>query len=206
MRKLSKLQDEYNDVYGEIPASNEERLAFIKNQVKTDRAYAGKLEQEITRIKGIKWSTLDFTFYLVPKPTPRPRLDNGKHHFYVQRAADNKRFFKEYLKEMQDIPTIITPCKFYCTSYLPTPKGMGVLEQLLAELGLLRPIKKPDFDNLVKTYSDMITGTVLFDDSLIIEGVSKKYYSVKPRIEITVKYMEDFDSEFNRKHMLKKIE
>ena len=45
----------------------------------------------------------------------------------------------------------------------------------------------------------MCQGFLLYDDSLIVEGVSKKYYSVKPRIEIKIKYMEDYDSSFNKK-------
>ena len=60
---------------------------------------------------------------------------------------------------------------------------MSLVNQVLAELGLIRPLKKPDFDNLAKTYSDMTQGILLFDDALIIEGISRKWYSCKPRIE-----------------------
>ena len=80
---------------------------------------------------------------------------------------------------------------------------MSLVNQVLAELGLIRPVKKPDFDNLAKTYSDMTQGVLLFDDALIIEGISRKWYSCKPRIEITFKYMEDFDSDYNKKKILK---
>ena len=36
----------------------------------------------------------------------------------------------------------------------------------------------------------MIQGLLLYDDSLIIKGVSEKKYSIKPRIEITISYIE----------------
>ena len=52
----------------------------------------------------------------------------------------------------------------------------------------------------------MIQNTLIYDDSLIIEGISKKFYSIKPRIEITIKYMEDFDCLFNRKKIMSKID
>ena len=72
-------------------------------------------------------------------------------------------------------------------------------EKILAEMGLIRPISKPDFDNLAKTYSDMIQGTVMTDDALIVEGISRKYYSCKPRIEIIIEYMDEIDSDYNKK-------
>lgn len=75
---------------------------------------------------------------------------------------------------------------------------MKKMEMLLAEVGLIRPISKPDFDNLIKTYTDMIQGTMLLDDSLVIEGVSRKFYSSKPRVEISISYMVEFDSIFNK--------
>ena len=172
------------------------------SQAKNAEKTFAPVDGEIKRIQGIKWKTVKYIIYLIPKASPRPRRSlNG--HFYVNGAADNKRFFKNFYKETLNIPIIDTPCKFYCDSYLPIPSDMSLVNQVLAELGLIRPVKKPDFDNLAKTYSDMTQGVLLFDDALIIEGISRKWYSCKPRIEITFKYMEDFDSDYNKKKILK---
>ena len=65
-------------------------------------------------------------------------------------------------------------------------------------------MSKPDWDNVGKAYCDMIQDILIYDDSLVVEGVSKKFYSVKPRIEITIEYMEDYDCEFNKKKITKK--
>ena len=81
---------------------------------------------------------------------------------------------------------------------------MSKVEMVLAEMGLIRPISKPDWDNIGKAYCDMIQGFLIYDDSLIIKGMSEKFYSIKPRIEITISYMEDFDSKFNKRKMLKR--
>ena len=198
-----KLVEEYEEDYGDIPFDFDERISYIKSKIKSTKVLES-IDIEVRRIKKIKWKHIEFIFYLVPAATPRPRLGcNGR--FYVKGAADNKKFFKEYMKTIEDMKLIITPCKFHCTSYLPTPKSMPKSNQLLAEMGLIRPISKPDFDNLAKTYADMIQGTLLYDDALIIEGVSKKYYSIKPRIEIKIDYMSDFDSLFNAKKILSKI-
>ena len=193
---------EYDEKYGLVPTDKEERLKFLMSQAKNAEKTFAPVDGEIKRIQGIKWKTVKYVIYLIPKASPRPRRSlNG--HFYVNGAADNKRFFKNFYKETLNIPIIDTPCKFYCDSYLPIPSDMSLVNQVLAELGLIRPVKKPDFDNLAKTYSDMTQGVLLFDDALIIEGISRKWYSCKPRIEITFKYMEDFDSDFNKKKILK---
>ena len=193
---------EYDEKYGLVPTDKEERLKFLMSQAKNAEKTFAPVDGEIKRIQGIKWKTVKYVIYLIPKASPRPRRSlNG--HFYVNGAADNKRFFKNFYKETLNIPIIDTPCKFYCDSYLPIPSDMSLVNQVLAELGLIRPVKKPDFDNLAKTYSAMTQGVLLFDDALIIEGISRKWYSCKPRIEITFKYMEDFDSDYNKKKILK---
>ena len=193
---------EYEEKYGDIPNDKEGRLNYIISKAKNKERTFAPVKQEIDRIKKIKWKTVKYVIYFIPKASPRPRSSlNG--HFYVKGASDNKKFFKNFYKETLNIPIIDTPCKFYCDSYLPTPSDMSLINQVLAELGLIRPVKKPDFDNLAKTYSDMTQGILLYDDSLIIEGVSRKFYSCKPRIEITFKYMESYDSDYNKKRIFK---
>lgn len=193
---------EYEEKYGDIPNDKEGRLNYIISKAKNKERTFAPVKQEIDRIKKIKWKSVKYVIYFIPKASPRPRSSlNG--HFYVKGAADNKKFFKNFYKETLNIPIIDTPCKFYCDSYLPTPSDMSLVNQVLAELGLIRPVKKPDFDNLAKTYSDMTQGILLYDDSLIIEGVSRKFYSCKPRIEITFKYMESYDSDYNKKRIFK---
>ena len=198
---MLKIEKESNEKYGDIPTEYDKRIEMLnadinfKRQVKT-------IDGEIKRIKNIKWKKESFIIYLLPKPTPRPR--SGKNGvFYVKGAKDNKKYFEKYLLN-KDVDMICTPTKFSCKSYFPIPKSMNKIERVLAEMGFIRPISKPDWDNVAKAYCDMIQGFLIYDDSLIIDGTSSKYYSLKPRIEITIEYMEDFDSDFNRKKMKKK--
>lgn len=198
---LNKLVKEYEKDYGEIPSDFEGRLDYIlkKGNLKHLKE---PVFHYLTRINQIKWKNLHYTIYLLPKATPRPRA--GKYGvFYVKGAKDNKKFFKEYIKG-EEVPLIVTPCKFCCTSYLPIPSSMNITERIAAELGFVRPISKPDWDNLGKAYCDMLQDLLLYDDSLIVEGISRKFYSIKPRIEISISYMEEFDSSFNRNKMMKR--
>lgn len=195
---MINAKKEYDIKYGDVPYDQQNRLDYLLKKVASKRGFGIDLTKEIHRILNIRWVKLSYTIYLVPKGTPRPRSGRG-NHFYVKGASDNKRFFKEFYARWNTSIHIKTACRVDCKSYLPIPSAMKRYEQVLAELGLIRPLSKPDFDNLVKAYCDMIQGIILKDDSLIIGGSSDKFYSVKPRIEFTIWYAEEYDSEFNKK-------
>ena len=202
---MKKIESEYINEYGDIPRDENERFKKLIRELKFSKNARKELFAHIRRNLNITWKTVSFTIYLLPKATPRPRHNIQRNIFYVKGAKDNKDIFKKFITKC-DVDMINTPCKFYCISYLPIPKSFNSVEKVLAEMGLIRPIAKPDWDNLGKTYSDMIQGTLLFDDSLIIEGVSKKYYSTKPRIEIKMEYMDGYDSIYNERKMRKKVD
>lgn len=201
---MKKVELDYIEKYGNVSSDHLERMLGMISDVKSQDRFIKQLTEDVERIKSIQWSTIRFVIYLLPKATPRPRHNFIRNTFYVMGAKDHRDIFAKALINA-DIDMITTPCKFECISYLPIPSSMSNEEKLLAESGLIRPVAKPDWDNLGKTYSDMIQGTLLFDDSLIIEGIAKKYYSSKPRIEITIQYMNEFDSRFNEKKLRKKV-
>lgn len=198
---MLKMEKDYEEKYGDITEDYEERINQLLTPIKTD-SRRKILQEEIFRIRNVEWITKKFTIYLLPKATPRPRLGQ-RGVFYVKGAKDNKKLFKKFIND-SDIDIITTPTKFTCKSYFPIPSSMNQIEKVLAEIGLIRPISKPDWDNVGKAYCDMLQGLILYDDSLIVEGVSKKYYSMKPRIEITISYMKEHDSGYNRKKMKEK--
>ena len=195
------MEKDYEEKYGDITEDYEERIDQLLTPIKTD-SRRKILQEEIFRIRNVEWITKKFTIYLLPKATPRPRLGQ-RGVFYVKGAKDNKKLFKKFIND-NDIDIITTPTKFTCKSYFPIPSSMNQIEKVLAEIGLIRPISKPDWDNVGKAYCDMLQGLILYDDSLIVEGVSKKYYSMKPRIEITISYMKEHDSGYNKKKMKEK--
>lgn len=198
---MLKMEKDYEEKYGDITEDYEERIDQLLTPIKTD-SRRKLLQEEIFRIRNVEWITKKFIIYLLPKATPRPRLGQ-RGVFYVKGAKDNKKLFKKFINDI-DIDIITTPTKFTCKSYFPIPSSMNQIEKVLAEIGLIRPISKPDWDNVGKAYCDMLQGLILYDDSLIVEGVSKKYYSMKPRIEITISYMKEHDSGYNRKKMKEK--
>ena len=72
-------------------------------------------------------------------------------------------------------------------------------------MGMIRPLSKPDFDNVEKKYSDMYNGNIWIDDSIVISSSFNKYYSELPRIEITLRYMNMLYNKYQYKSISKRL-
>ena len=104
---------EYHVMYSNYPDTQEELISYLENTLRVDR---DKLITEENRIKSINWIEEEFTFYLVPKGTPRPRSCGS--HFYVKGARQMKKTFEKFLHEKG---IICTRCEFTLITYQPTP-------------------------------------------------------------------------------------
>lgn len=189
---------EYDDDYGVIPDGMMDRVYELLENMndKTFNNFKSNIQDNL----NTEWKEISFIFYFLPKATPRARFSKFGGHFYVNDAKNNQKLMLDFCKnQLSDFPMITTACKFHCDVYFPTPKTMTKEEKLRAELKYIRHLSKPDWDNIGKTYSDMVQNSIILDDSLIIEGSVSKYYSIKPRIEITIEYADRYDSKFNKK-------
>ena len=146
--------------------------------------------------KGIKWKSVSFTIPTAPVPSHRPRLSNNR--IYVPGAAKNATFFNRYVLPTLKGLMISTPCKVDLRLYLKTPSSFSKIQTCLAEIGILRPwTRNGDNDNFEKAIYDQIQPNekrghvgILADDSLIIENHTQKFYSVNPRSEVTITFMD----------------
>lgn len=191
---------EYENKYGNIPKTFNDRFISLINTLNITKKDFNKLKKSIHDILSIKQNEINFIFYFIPQATPRPRYSRFSKVFYVKNALNYNEVFGDFVKSCEEINCkIITPCTFECRTYMPIPEQMNKVEKLLAELSLIPNISKPDWDNLGKTYSDMVQKHLILDDSLIYKGTTEKAYSSKPRIEITIKYLNEFDSKYNER-------
>ena len=193
----------YQEEYGNVSKDHLDRIYEFLDGVKDKQLES--IRSDIENNLNTQWKTISFIFYFIPKATPRARLSGFGKHFYVADAMNNRKLMEKFVKEeLSDFNVITTACKFYCDCYFPIPKTMNKSEKLRAELKLVNNLTKPDWDNLGKTYSDMIQNTIIMDDSLIIEGRVRKYYSSKPRIELTIEYADRYDSKYNMKNITRR--
>ena len=63
---------------------------------------------------------------------------------------------------------------------------MPKCQRAMCNTGLYKHIKKPDVDNLIKLYLDVMSGIVFKDDNCVSLGSAIKVYTDSPRVEIYV--------------------
>jgi Holliday junction resolvase RusA-like endonuclease len=194
--KLSANEIDYNEEYGNYPSNQSDIIDYIRSNMKVDMKKYDSLKNHI---QNLTWEKIFIEIYIVPKPSPRPRYSSATDKFYVKGAAYNKKSVMSLLDEYN---IIYTTTKALIRTYQPTPKSMKPHEILLAEEGLITASTNPDFDNLAKTYTDMLQDNLLLNDNIITMGTVEKYYSLKPRVEIELEYATTFDCDYNRKRTL----
>jgi Holliday junction resolvase RusA-like endonuclease len=194
-KNIKRYQEEFEG----IPSDQFERLnEYLKSNPLNDKQRKNLIER-IKENTSVQWNYLKIVLDIIPEPTPRPRITQSGH-FYVKNSRKNNRFVELMVKNDEDLYHFIkTPCIYTVTNYFPIPKGFSKVDTILAELGLNDMITIPDWDNLGKTYSDMIQKWILANDSLIIDGRSKKFYSLKPRVEILIQYKQSHSCKRNKR-------
>jgi Holliday junction resolvase RusA-like endonuclease len=152
------------------------------------------------------YTEIFIVLYEEPEGSPRPRfrLINRNNlanaamsnpnfvHVYSLTGAEDNTFMQRLLSEQDFInldSILYTPCDLVYDTFFKTPSSFNHTDMYLAELGCIRPITKPDWDNLGKKYSDMSNGNIWLDDNLVINGTVRKFYSVLPRVEIRLRYL-----------------
>lgn len=194
--RLTLQERQWIDKYGDLPNDHESLISIIQKSYRIDME---KYQKEKERILSMQWKELSFSLPIVPKSTPRARYSSLNNTFYVKGAAENKKMIKRIIQVSSIISTMT---RFRVDCYFPTPTSvMKGYEILLAEEGLIRPMITKDWDNLGKTYSDMIQEYLLINDNIICDGCSNKYFSIRPHVDIFIQYQEDYDSDYNRKRV-----
>jgi Holliday junction resolvase RusA-like endonuclease len=54
------------------------------------------------------------------------------------------------------------------------------------ESGELRPVKKPDMDNVLKVVADALNSVAYRDDTQIVDCQLRKFYDKQPRVEVII--------------------
>ena len=190
---------QYNSKYKNISSDQLERISDYLREHPFNKKDAKRFNDALKRIQSIREEYIKIVLDIIPEPTPRPRRGLFGN-FYVKNSKTNNEFVKCMVKNDKELyHYITTPCKFIVENYFPIPKAMNKVETLLAELKMGEYISLPDWDNLGKTYSDMIQKYILSNDSLITEGISRKFYSLKPRVEITIIYKTEHSLIYNQR-------
>ena len=220
MKSRKEKMIEYNQKYSHIPRDYVERLEYLYetlgiDDVKSDEILAARERY----ISSTYFETIRMVIYEVPEYTPRPRarlinrkgvLNSIGTNSFIQVYSITGRANKEYMKmfKQENLPyldqLLCTPCDIEYRAYFPTPSYYNKTQIFLAEIGVDRPLIKPDFDNIEKSYSDAFTGNIWIDDIVVVDATFRKYYSVLPRMEIDLKYSNQLCNQYQYKAITKR--
>ncbi|WP_162985591.1 RusA family crossover junction endodeoxyribonuclease [Virgibacillus halodenitrificans] len=75
--------------------------------------------------------------------------------------------------------------------YRQIPKSTTKKDRALFLAGIKRPVTKADTSNYVKGIEDALNGIIYKDDSQIVDLYAAKYYSDNPRVEISVREIDE---------------
>ena len=210
---------EYQQKYSNIPKDYRERLLYLYDTLNIDDNKSEEiLQARRNYINSVYYKSIEIVLYEEPEFTPRPRAriinkkdilnsSTGTNSFiqvYSLTGRQNREYMKMYtqqnIKELEQL--LCTPCDIEYNVYFATPSYYNKTQKFLAEIGIDRPISKPDFDNIEKCYSDAFTGNIWIDDILVVDATFHKYYSILPRIEIKLLYQNYLYNKFQYKSMI----
>lgn len=73
------------------------------------------------------------------------------------------------------------------TAFFQIPKSASKKKAAQMLSGFIKPTKRPDLDNVAKAVLDALNKIAFYDDSQIIALSMSKFYSDKPRTEISIR-------------------
>lgn len=92
-----------------------------------------------------------------------------------QEAAKGKRFKDD---DMLDVRIV---------AYYEIPQSTSKKKRKLMLEHRIRPMKKPDWDNIGKIVCDSLNKIAYYDDSRVVDSQVRKFYSENPRVEVIIR-------------------
>lgn len=202
----AQKQKQYDMKYGNIPIDYTERLNWMVDYYNLSPS---KMDEILLKRQNVLNNLFYYDYNVIelleePEGASRPRVRILKSnynriamtdpmvHVYVPGASEDHRYMRQLVDhELIQLDGLIsTPCDIEYNVYLKTPSNANVVDTFLCEIGLFRPpFSKPDWDNIAKKYCDMFNYNIWIDDTLVIDGSVHKYYSILPRVEIKLRYL-----------------
>lgn len=120
-----------------------------------------------------------------PVAKGRPRVC-GHHTFTPKKTKDYEELVKySYIAE-HGKTKLDGALKMTIIAYFKIPKSDNKATKLLKADNVIRPISRPDADNVAKSITDGLNGVAYDDDSQIVELYIRKLYSFDPMVEVVI--------------------
>ena len=127
-----------------------------------------------------------------PKAKQRPRFSKGNTY-----TPNNTVTYENWVRTCfmnQEGRMLEGELKAEIICYYGIPKSASKKKAAAMKEGSIRPIKKPDLDNIAKILLDSLNKMAYADDSQIVELSIKKYYGEQPLVRLC---LEEIDAKHN---------
>jgi len=117
----------------------------------------------------------------------RPRW--SAHGMYTpQKTVSYETLIKElFAVSYPDFMPLDGPVTMTLEIFQGIPKSASAKKKTDMLSGRIRPIRRPDADNVLKSFGDALQGQAYQNDTQIVEAHIYKFYSDRPRVELTLK-------------------
>lgn len=116
----------------------------------------------------------------------RPRVLKNGITYTPKETVNYETLIKELYIIQHFRKQLEGPVRMYIKAYFPIPKSVSKRKKEEMIAGKIRPVKKPDMDNIIKIIADALNGLAYRDDSQIVECTIEKYFSDEERVEIEI--------------------
>ena len=146
------------------------------------------ISQEENREQGYMIIRLEIPGEPIGKARPRV----SKFGSYTPKKTKNyETFVKELFFAKHGQVLLEGPLEVEIKAYFKIPKSVSKKRREEMINGQITPTKKPDIDNVIKGIADALNDIAYEDDKQIVRVIAEKYYSEKPRAEVTIKTIND---------------
>lgn len=128
-----------------------------------------------------------------PVAKGRPKLGNIGGHARAFTPAKTRRY-EDVVRQRATVEwggrPLIAECaiEIIATFYRAIPQSWSKAKRAAALDGSLRPIGRPDADNLLKSLTDGMNSVIYYDDCLLTDLYARKRYALEPRVEILLQW------------------
>ena len=135
--------------------------------------------------------TVSFTILGEPRGKGRPRVvsRNGFSKAYTPKETAMYENLVRVEYEVQTERYRFSDASFLemkIETYYSVPKSTSKKRRASMISGDIRPMKKPDLDNVIKIIADSLNNVAYKDDTQIVTCKCYKYYSDEPKVVVTI--------------------
>lgn len=132
---------------------------------------------------------VEFTIPGEPKGKGRPRFARTGKYVRTYTPQDTVNYENLVKLEYQNTGTDVffekdEPVKMVVVAYYSIPKSASKKKRQQMLEGEIRPIKKPDSDNILKAICDGLNGVAYVDDTQIVETTIYRFYDDIPHVDV----------------------